>query len=189
MLLYNFDFLDTVSWFIDRRINVTFEKYFTYMTDPGQWFAGIGVTLSLYMMDRCWSKTSIDWGSFGERTLTNRCLLSTWESNVLIFLLILFFGLNQGSQTRCPWEGPMRPANIKKNKILIQNLKLFGLFFLQTLIFASIFFFQCGPKTLIWVSCSLWVWDPWLKSTLAKYWEGNVGPRRWKQKWKWLGSL
>ncbi len=50
---------------------------FTYITDPGQWFAGIGVTLSLYMMDLRWSKTSIVCGSFGARTLTKRCLLST----------------------------------------------------------------------------------------------------------------
>ncbi len=43
--------------------------------------------------------------------------------------------LDQGSQTRGPREGLMRPANIRKNEDFLGNIKFFLLIFPNKLIF------------------------------------------------------
>ena len=60
------------------------------------------------------------------------------------------FGLDQGSQTRSLREGPMRPANNKKNEEFKAILRHFALF-LQYINFELKIknnFFQCGPRDL-----------------------------------------
>ena len=134
---------------------------------------------------------NVDWLGFVRREDTDEPLpLVDLRIKRFNFFVNSFFRLKSGVSNTQPVRGSKEAReHQEKLRFWYKILSYLAYFFLQTLIFASIFFFQCGPKTLIWVSCSLWVWDPWLKSTLAKYWEGNVGPRRWKQKWKWLGSL
>jgi hypothetical protein len=82
------------------------------------------------------------------------------NENTLIYLLenayLCWLTLNQGSQTRGPQatcglrEGPMRPANIRKNEDFEGNIKSFCLFFQKKrfLTHNSEFLFPCGLQDL-----------------------------------------
>ena len=77
--------------------------------------------------------------------------------------------LSQGSQTRGPREGPMLTS--RKNQFLKAIWPIFSICSqIQNIIFH---FFQCGPRDFTLSPVfeshaareSLWVWDPWSKSS------------------------
>ena len=79
-----------------------------------------------------------------------------WEMGITLlyyrFLTEGGEGLGQGSQTRGPREGPMRPANIRINDGLKKNLIILPIFFNIAKKIKGLFFslFQCSPRILFW---------------------------------------
>jgi hypothetical protein len=94
----------------------------------------------------CFSQQSKS--KLNDKTKLTKCLIHASRHSCVCFVF-LFYQL-QGSQTCGPREGPMRPANIRKNEDFEGNIKSFCLFYqiIWFLTHNSKILFPCGPRDL-----------------------------------------